>query len=369
MYGLVIGTRPSFIMAAPVIAAFDAHNTPLQVLHSSQHYSENMNAVFFEDLGIRPPDHVLPMLEGAISPARQISAIMIGVEDWLLQAQPQALMVLGDTNSNLGAAIACRKLNIPLAHIEAGERSTDLNTPEEQNRRIIDHISDLNFATNAKSSANLAREGIAPERVMVVGNTIVDTIFKNRARAAAFDSTGKPYAPYLDAPYAVMTLHRQENVDNAARLADILDAVSAGAAALKQRVLFFAHPRTHGRLREFGLFQRVEDDPNIALLEGVGYIEFVATLLNAAFCVTDSGGVQQECCVIGKPSVTVMESTPWPETIEAGGNEICCPGGVPIEGAMARAQAKADAGAMWGNPFGDGTTGEKIHDGLISRYS
>lgn len=367
-FGLVVGTRPSFIMAAPIIAAFDDANVPLHVLHSGQHYSDNMNAVFFEDLGIRPPDHLLPTAADQKSPARQISAIMIGVEDWLQEAAPKALIVMGDTNSNLGGALAARKLNVPLAHVEAGERADDLRGPEEQNRRIIDHISDLNFATNARSRDNLRREGIADDRIEIVGNTIVDTALKNKAIAMALDLSKAEFAPILRDRFALMTLHRQEHVDDPEILSNILADVRQGAAALRRPVLFFAHPRTLGRLEAFGMIDQLNSDPLISLLPGAGYLEFLHLLQKAAFVITDSGGVQQESCIIGTPAVTIMASTPWPDTLEIGANELCRPGRDAIAPAMARADAKNYADKPWPQPFGDGTTSIQILAALQKRY-
>lgn len=368
-YGLVVGTRPSFIMAAPIIAAFDEAGAGLKVLHSAQHYSGNMDEVFFRDLGIRAPDHRLNAQPDQRSPARQIANIMIGVEDWLHQETPNALMVLGDTNSNLGAALAARKLNVPLAHVEAGERSGDLAQPEEQNRRLIDHMADINFATNARSRANLSREGIEDDRILIVGNPIVDSILKNRDRAAAFDLSDRDYAAVLGGRFGVMTLHRQENVDDPERLPAIIADIEAGAASAATPILFFAHPRTLARLNEFGLIERLRSNQHINLRPGVGYLEFVAVLQKAAFCVTDSGGVQQEACIIGVPAVTIMDETPWPDTLEHGANELCRPGIDPVAPAILRATKKLYAASPWPQPFGDGNTGLNIRRALADRFA
>ena len=294
---------------------------------------------------------------------------MIGVEDWLRQETPNALMVLGDTNSNLGAALAARKLNVPLAHVEAGERSGDLAQPEEQNRRLIDHMADINFATNARSRANLSREGIEDDRILIVGNPIVDSILKNRDRAAAFDLSDRDYAAVLGGRFGVMTLHRQENVDDPERLPAIIADIEAGAASAATPILFFAHPRTLARLNEFGLIERLRSNQHINLRPGVGYLEFVAVLQKAAFCVTDSGGVQQEACIIGVPAVTIMDETPWPDTLEHGANELCRPGIDPLAPAILRATKKLYAASPWPQPFGDGNTGLNIQRALADRFA
>ncbi len=368
VFALVVGTRPSFIMAAPIIAAFDDAGAALKVLHSAQHYSENMDDVFFRDLGIRQPDHRLTAQPDQKSPARQIAHIMIGVEDWLRAETPQALMVLGDTNSNLGAALATRKLNVPLAHVEAGERSGDLAQAEEQNRRLIDHMADVNFATNARSCANLKAEGIPDARILITGNPIVDAVLKNRDKAAALDLSDRPYSDNLKGKFGVMTLHRQENVDDPDRLPVILRDIQAGAAAAGAPVIFFAHPRTLARINEQELMPGLESDPNIMILPGAGYHEFVAVLQRASFCVTDSGGVQQEACIVGVPAVTIMDETPWPDTISNGANELCRPAVDPITPAIGRAMQKSYATSPWSQPFGDGDTGARILQVLVERF-
>ena len=369
MFALIVGTRPSFIMSAPIIHAFERADATLCIIHTAQHYSENMNAVFFRDLNIRAPDHTLKAAEIGLTPARQIAAIMIGVEDWLLRERPQALMVLGDTNSNLAGALAARKLNIPLAHIEAGERSGDLTAPEEQNRRMIDHIADIHFATNNRSCRNLIQENIASERIKVVGATVVDSVHQNLQKATALDLSAKEYAPDLKTPYAVMTLHRQENVEDRDRLDGILAEATEGAHRLNRPVLFFAHPRTLKRLCEFGLTDRIQADSLIRLLPGAGYLEFLRVLKGATFAITDSGGVQQEACILGVPAVTVMDSTPWPDTIEIGANQLCKPGQSSLSDGMVQANQKSYADTPWRQPFGDGSAGDRIMRAMLLRYA
>jgi UDP-N-acetylglucosamine 2-epimerase (non-hydrolysing) len=335
----IVGARPNFMKAAPIIAAINAYNrksesTPLQhvLVHTGQHYDEIMSGSFFSDLSLPKPD--VHMGIGSGSHAAQTAEIMKKFEEIAMAERPEILIVVGDVNSTVACALVASKIsfdgagNRPLiAHVEAGLRSFDRTMPEEINRIITDHVSDLLFVTEESGLTNLDNEGIAKETVHFVGNTMIDSLlaFKDKA-----DSSTKLEELGLRLPgerngrvsrYALLTLHRPANVDNADSLRNIL----AGLQELEKEclIIFPVHPRTQKRIKEFG----IDLSPNnngvgIVLTNPLGYLDFLCLMKNAWMVVTDSGGIQEETTCLGISCVTVRENTERPVTVQKGTNII-----------------------------------------------
>jgi UDP-N-acetylglucosamine 2-epimerase (non-hydrolysing) len=267
------------------------------------------------------------------------------------------VVVQGDTNTVLAGALAASKLDTELAHVEAGLRSYDREMPEETNRRVTDHVSEYLFAPTEDTRVNLREEGISDERIFVTGNTVVDTVLNNRQLAAerstVLDETG-----IGDHPFVLLTAHRAENVDDRDRFASILDGVSRFAAREGLTVLYPVHPRARKQLEAFDLTLPAEIQP----LDPLGYLEFLALEDAASLVVTDSGGVQEEACILGTPCVTVRDSTERPETVDNGANTLA---GTDPNSIVREAEAMSRSTDEWENPFGDGNAGERIVSTLV----
>ena len=364
--GIITGTRPGIIMAAPVIRECLVRGTPHFVIHSDQHYSPNMDSLIFEELELPQPAYRLAGVREKRTHGAQTAAMLEGIEAILLDRRPAVMLVFGDTNSNLAAALAARKLDIAVAHAEAGERSYDWASPEEHNRRIIDVIADLLFVTNRKSAENLRREGIPEDRIVETGNPIVDASIQNLDRARHRDA----HARFDLAPggYGLLTLHRQENVDHKARLREALEGVAEAAMATGlPSLLFLAHPRTLKRIRAFGLEDWLAGLPRVRMAEAVGYLDFLSLLSSARLVFTDSGGVQQEACIHRVPCVTLADATAWRETLDCGANRLA---GCDKERIVAAARAALEpSDREWGWPFGEGDAAKRMIDSLEARLA
>ncbi|MGH9351227.1 MAG: non-hydrolyzing UDP-N-acetylglucosamine 2-epimerase [Terriglobia bacterium] len=363
----VVGERPNFMKVAPIIAAIRRHNAQPHLgrieiehvlVHTGQHYDEAMSGSFFRDLGLPAPDVHLGV--GSGSHAAQTAEIMKRFEAVLLQTRPDALLVAGDVNSTLACALVAAKADFDsdglrplIAHVEAGLRSFDRFMPEEINRILADHLSDLLFVTEPSGVRNLAQEGIPSEKVFFVGNTMIDSLLacKERAeRSAVLDHLGLRKGrkgsgpPPTVIPYALLTLHRPANVDRRQALVDILEGLDD--LVKDYPVVFPAHPRTRNRIREFGLDHYFDwrgarrDAPAsagtsraaILLTEPLGYLDFLCLMNRAALVVTDSGGIQEETTCLGVPCVTVRENTERPVTVTEGTNVLA---GVKAQGILA----------------------------------
>jgi len=287
------------------------------LVHTGQHYDKNMSDVFFSDLDMPAPDKFLGV--GSGSHAEQTAKVMIEMEKLLAEEKPDLLMVAGDVNSTLAAAIVAAKAQVPLAHIESGLRSFDRSMPEEINRIVADEFSDFCFVTEPSGLDNLKNEGIQSERVFYVGNTMIDSIVKHRTAAEKkFPSLSEKYNIQIEG-YALITLHRPSNVDDMTNLTLLVELFES-IARFAKRILFPVHPRTRKKLEEFGLLSRVESNPSLTLIEPVGYLDFLALQANAAVVLTDSGGVQEETTALGVPCLTLRENTERPVTITTGTN-------------------------------------------------
>lgn len=357
---VVVGTRPGIVMFSPIIADLQERNVPSSILHSGQHYSDNMDAAFFRDLHLPQPDHRVTDVEKNPTHAGQTARMMVGIEEYLFDRRPCLVLVGGDANTNLAAALAATKLHIPVGHVEAGERSFDRRMPEEQNRIAIDHLSEYLYATDDNSVRNLEREGLKG-RAVLTGNPIVDASLRNVAFAKPVPGLAKAVGE--GGRYAVMTLHREENVDIEERLKGALEGADRAAKVLGAPVIFFIHPRTRKRVGEFGMEAWLQDLDGVKVFDAAGYLAFLGALKGAALCLTDSGGVQQEACIHHVPCVTLRDNTEWLCTLELGANRLA---GCDPEAIAAAAQKALAKFCKWELPFGGKDSSTRIVEHALS---
>lgn len=307
----VVGARPNFMKAAPVLRALAAHPDVRQALvHTGQHYDASMSDVFFRQLEMPEPDHNLGV--GSGSHAQQTAAVMLGLEPILLERKPDLVLVYGDVNSTVAAALVCSKLGIRVGHVEAGLRSRDRTMPEEINRLLTDQLSDLLFTPSPDADENLQREGIDAMKIHRVGNVMIDTLARLLPRAEQQFPATDP------SPYALVTLHRPSNVDDLPWLGDMLATLADLSSSLN--IIFPVHPRTRQRLN--GLSSTHGAAARLRLLEPLPYLEFIALQRWAKFVITDSGGIQEETTFLGVPCLTMRENTERPITITQGTNQL-----------------------------------------------
>jgi UDP-N-acetylglucosamine 2-epimerase (non-hydrolysing) len=307
----VVGARPNFVKAAPVIAALREQAIPQLLVHTGQHYDDRLSTIFFEELGIPDPDVNLGI--GSGSHATQTAEIMVGLEREFLTRRPRIVVVYGDVNSTLAAAIVAAKLEIPLAHVEAGLRSFDMSMPEEINRRVTDQLSALLFVTSPEGVAHLANEGLDVGRIHFVGNPMIDTLLAHLDR---FDPVPVRAALGLPERYVVATLHRPSNVDSPETAAALVTALRDLARDVA--VAIPVHPRGRAVLDRAGL----SGSRGIHVTPPLGYLEFLSLVRGAAAVITDSGGVQEETTVLGVPCLTVRPNTERPITLTHGTNRL-----------------------------------------------
>jgi len=310
----VVGARPNFMKVAPVMSALEKKEGIKQVLvHTGQHYDENMSNVFFRQLGIPAPDINLEV--GSGTHAVQTAQIMMRMENVLLEQKPDLVMVPGDVNSTVAAAVVCAKLLIPVGHVEAGLRSFDRTMPEEINRLLTDQISDVLFTPSSDGDENLLREGIPKEKIHLVGNVMIDTLIRLLPRALEKWNEIRLAMRIEEKNYGLVTLHRPSNVDAATTLMEIINTLEE----LSQNIImiFPLHPRTHHQLKQMGVNT---DRPNLRVIEPLGYLEFLALQKNAKLVITDSGGIQEETTCLGVPCLTLRKNTERPVTVTTGTN-------------------------------------------------
>lgn len=350
----VVGARPNFIKAAPVIAALAARGVAQRIVHTGQHYDPQLSDVFFRDLGIPTPDVSLGV--GSGSQGHQTAAILSALEDAFVAERPDWVVVYGDVNSTLAGALVCAKSLIPLAHVEAGLRSFDPTMPEEVNRRVTDVLSDLLFVTSPEGLDNLAREGVPRDRAHLVGNPMIDTLLAHLDR---FDPG--PVRTRLGIPerYAVATVHRPANVDTPEAAARLVAALRELAARVP--VVLPLHPRGRATLGAAGLGAV----PGLRVVDPLGYLDFLSLVRGAALVVTDSGGIQEETTVLRVPCLTLRPNTERPITISHGTNRLVAPEDL---GRMVDAALAGDITApAEGPPLWDGHAGGRIADILVER--
>lgn len=343
----VVGARPNFMKAAPVIRALDAVGIDQHVIHTGQHYDAKMSDVFFRDLGLPEPDTNLGV--GSGTQAGQTAALMIALERTFIELRPALAVVYGDVNSTIAAALVAAKLGIPMAHVEAGLRSFDDTMPEEINRRVTDLLSDLLFVTSPEGIDNLVASGVPTDRIHFVGNPMIDTLLANLDR---FDAARMRSALDLPERYAVATMHRPANVDEpaqAARIATMLRGISDLLTLVVP-----LHPRGRPTLEAAGL---VGSD-RLRIVDPLGYVDFLSLVRGATLVVTDSGGIQEETTVLGVPCLTVRPNTERPITITHGTNRLLEPEDVvPVARSVL---ADGLAVPADGPPLWDGHSGERI---------
>ena len=349
MIGIILGTRPEIIKMSPVIRECERRGLDYFILHTGQHYTYEMDRLFFEELELPDPDYNLDV--GSGSQAGQTAKIMTGVEDVLVKEAPDLVLVQGDTNTVMAGALAASKLHVRVGHIEAGLRSFNRWMPEETNRVLTDHISDYLFAPTENARENLLAEGIADRKICVTGNTVVDAVYQN------LDISRRKVSILKDLDlepreYFLVTAHRQENVDNRARLKGILKGLEGVQKEFALPVVFPVHPRTEKRIKELGI-----GVDGLNLTKPFGFLEFLQLESQAKVVLTDSGGVQEETCILGVPCATMRYDTERPETLEVGSNILVgADSGKILEGVRSAATRKRG----WENPYGDGIAGKMI---------
>jgi UDP-N-acetylglucosamine 2-epimerase (non-hydrolysing) len=311
----IVGARPNFMKIAPIMERMKSSSTITPVLlHTGQHYDQNMNDVFFDQLGIPRPDIELGV--GSGGQAWQVSETIRKFDPVLEKESPDAVLVVGDVNATVACALSASYRKIPVIHVEAGLRSFDWNMPEEINRVVTDRLSDLLFITEPSARENLLKEGTPPEKIQFVGNVMVDTLLKHRENAT-HTSRILDQLQLKEGAYAVMTLHRPSNVDEKEVFSEILKSVHQISKHLK--VVFAVHPRTRSRIEEFGLKNSVK---SLILLEPQSYLDMVCLMSQAKMVLTDSGGIQEETTVLGVPCLTIRDNTERPVTLDEGTNTL-----------------------------------------------
>ncbi|HEY8549813.1 MAG TPA: UDP-N-acetylglucosamine 2-epimerase (non-hydrolyzing) [Vicinamibacterales bacterium] len=310
----VVGARPNFMKIAPLIAALRAHpGIEQRLVHTGQHYDHRMAKVFFEELGLPRPDRDLGV--GSGSHAEQTAAVMVRFEQVLLEERPDLVVVVGDVNSTLAAALVAAKLHIPVAHVESGLRSFDMTMPEEINRLLTDRLSTILLVPSADGAENLRREGMPEASIFVVGNLMIDTLLQHRA-TAPWEEVRRTLG-LEEQRYAVLTLHRPANVDDPARLRLLIERLRPVTAHMP--VIFPIHPRTAARFAQAGI---TPEEAGLRPVEPLGYREFLALMDHAGCVLTDSGGIQEETTVLGVPCFTLRDNTERPITISEGTNTL-----------------------------------------------
>lgn len=351
----VTGARPNFPKAAPVLAALEARGVRNVLVHTGQHYDDAMSDVFFRELGIPRPDINLGV--GSGTHAAQTAAVLVGIEDLVLHGahgRPDVIVVYGDVNSTVAAALVAAKLQIPLAHVEAGLRSFDRSMPEEVNRLVTDRLSDLLLATSADAVEHLTHEGTPAEAIHLVGNPMIDTLLANLDR---YDVDKARAAHGLTGPYAVGTLHRPGNVDDPDDVKALVRALHAVADQLP--VVIPLHPRGRAGLEAAGLL----DHDGIRVVDPIGYIDFMGLVRGAAVVVTDSGGVQEETTVLGVPCLTLRPNTERPVTITHGTNQLVTRDNLAhaVKEVLAAPGGDHPVPPLW-----DGQAGPRIADAIVT---
>lgn len=350
MIAITLGTRPEIIKMCSVIRAAEQAGVPYYILHTNQHYSDKMDRVFFDELELPQPRYNLGI--GSGSHGAQTGAMLAAMEPIFEETRPSVVLVQGDTNTVLAGGLVASKLGIKVGHVEAGLRSYDRTMPEEVNRVVTDHLSDYLFSPTKTSTDLLKREGIDPEKIFQVGNTVVDAVLQNKhlaeRKTQILHELGVTPKQYL-----LITMHRPANVDHEETLRGIIDGITRVGERMQLPILFPAHPRTKKQLEQF----KIHLPDTIRLIEPVGYLDFLQLQQQAALILTDSGGIQEEACILGVPTVTIRDNTERPETVEVGANRLA---GTTSQGIVAAASEMLGKNPDWQNPFGDGTAGEQI---------
>jgi UDP-N-acetylglucosamine 2-epimerase (non-hydrolysing) len=350
----VVGARPNFMKVAPVYRTLAARKLKQTVVHTGQHFDDNMSTIFFDELGIPRPEINLQV--GSGSHAEQTALIMQRLEPVVMERKPDWVLVYGDVNSTAAAALVCAKLLVRVAHVEAGLRSFDRTMPEEINRVVTDQLSDLLFTPSADGDENLRREGIPAERIRLVGNVMIDTLVRQLPRA--LERRASLLARFNRRTYGLVTLHRPSNVDDPAALLPLLDQLAA--ISLKLPLIFPIHPRTRQRLGT-GF---VRYDASLIFTEPLGYLDFLALQSAAKVVITDSGGIQEETTHLGVPCLTFRDNTERPITTTVGTNLLVGTDPKRLRPEVEKIlRGEVKQGAQ--PPLWDGHAAERIADALV----
>ena len=351
----VVGARPNFMKIAPILAAMRGRSEfQNRLVHTGQHYDEQMSRTFFDELGIPKPD--LNLEVGSGTHAEQTAAIMARFGTVLREHRPDLVLVVGDVNSTLACSVASAHLDIPVAHVEAGLRSFDRTMPEEINRVVTDAVSEVLFTTCEEADANLQREGVPEEKIFFVGNVMIDTLVRHLE--AARRSPILERLSLRERGYTLVTLHRPSNVDEAPVLRELFTVF--GELGKTAPVIFPVHPRTRQRFADFGFNGVISSLPHLILTEPLGYLDFLRLMANARLVLTDSGGIQEETTFLGVPCLTLRENTERPVTITHGTNQLV---GTRAQGIIAGAEQVLANGAArppQSPPLWDGHAAERI---------
>jgi UDP-N-acetylglucosamine 2-epimerase (non-hydrolysing) len=357
MITVVAGTRPNFMKVAPVHRALERRGLEVRLIHTGQHFDAAMSDVFFRDLAL--PSPAVRLAVGGGSQAEQTAAALVGIAADLLAHRPSMAVVVGDVTSTLAGALAAAKLGVPLVHVESGLRSRDWTMPEEINRVVTDHLADLLLTSSRDARPNLIAEGIAGERIVFVGNVMIDSMHHARRRETGI-LTRHGLEP---GAYAVATLHRPVNVDTAEALEATIDALATIARRIP--LVFPVHPRTIARAAELGLLPRLGETPGLMTIGPLGYDDFVTLMASAKLVATDSGGIQEETTALGIPCLTLRDGTERPVTVTCGTNVIT--GLDPARIDREVEEILAGRGKRGGVPEGwDGHSGERVAEALLA---
>ena len=354
---IVVGTRPEIIKMSPIIRECEKRDLDNFILHTGQHYSYNMDKVFFEQLELPEPCYNLDV--GSSSHGEQTGKMLIGIEEILIKENPDVVLVEGDTNTVVAGALTATKLHIKVGHVESGLRSYDRSMPEEINRVVADHVSDFLFAPTENSKQILLNEGIDQEKIFITGNTIVDSVYQNLKLAEKKGNILDEF-DLKQNEYFLVTTHRQENVDNKECFQSILQSLIQIQDIYDLPVVYPIHPRSLKMMGKYGI--KIE---GLRLIEPVDFLSFLQLEKNARLVLTDSGGVQEETCIMGKPCVTLRENTERPETIEVGSNILA---GTDPDRIVDGISLMLKNNKEWNQPFGDGKTSEKLIDILVDYF-
>lgn len=348
--GIILGTRPEIIKMSPIIRECDKLGLDYFILHTGQHYSFEMDKIFFSQLELPVPSYNLDV--GSGNHGEQTGKMLMGIEKILMAENPNIILVQGDTNTVVAGTLAATKLGIKVGHVEAGLRSYDRSMPEEINRVLSDHISDFLFAPTEDAMNILLNEGISEKSIFLTYNTITDAVYQNKDIASGkSDIINK--LNLKNKEYFLVTAHRQENVDAEERLNGIIEGLRLVSETFSIPIVFPIHPRTLKKLNEFGL----NFPESVQVIDPVGFLDFLQLETNAKLIITDSGGLQEESCILKVPCVTLRDNTERPETLEVGSNMLVSTNPTRIlEGVIAMLNKENN----WANPFGDGKSGEKI---------
>lgn len=354
---IILGTRPEIIKMSPIIKECEKENLDFFILHTNQHYSKNLDKIFFDNLGLSQPKYNLNISSG--THGEEIGKMLLEIEKVLMKERPGIVLVEGDTNTVLAGALAASKLQIKVGHIEAGLRSYSKEMPEEINRILTDHCSNLLFVPTEKSKEILINEGIPEDKIFVTGNTIVDAVYQN-SKLTERKSKILEKLNLKKEKYFLLTLHRPENVDKEEKIKEIFRGLKLIYREFNLPIIFPIHPRAEKKLEEFNL--RVPR--GVKLIKPVGYLDFLKLESNTGLVLTDSGGIQEEACILKIPCITLRNNTERPETIEIGSNILI---GTNSSKILKIAHKMIDKKRNWGNPFGDGKSGKRIIDIVLSK--